>query len=824
MTKITTDYHHDGPLDIAIGKSRKETALKNKVMLWSELVKKLSITHRTAETYSEYLAANKARQDEIKDIGGFVGGYLNGGRRKSGSIAHRQLITLDIDFAKDFFWDDFLIFYNNAACIYSTHKHSAETPRLRLIVPLDREVFADEYVAISRKIAGDLGINHFDHTTFQPERLMYWPSTSKDADYFFEFQDGPWMIADDILNRYHNWKDASEWAITDRESAIPKKSIDKQGDPLEKTGIVGTFCRTYTISEAIDTYLQDSYEPTDQDDRYTYKEGSTAAGLVVYDDKYAFSHHGTDPISGKLCNAFDLVRLHKFGLQDEEIKEGTPVNKFPSYQKMLEFAAEDTKVKAQLGLEHLQSIEDDFSDVNVDLNEAETDLTWMLKLKADKKGRYYSTTHNIITILENDPWLKNCIAFNEFEKREVALRKLPWRTITPSTKHLIDCDDAGLRNYLEKIYKITSVGKVKDALDLVLHANRFHPLLDYLNSLEWDGRTRLENLLIDYMGAENSEYIKAVTKKTFIAAVARIFSPGIKFDNVLTIIGNQGIGKSTLLGKLGKDWFTDSFNFHMLGKKDAFEQLQGAWIVEIGELTGLKKADVESAKSFLSKREDRYRVSYGKRLEYFPRQCVFIGTTNDSDFLRDPSGNRRFWPVDAGINQPTKNVHTDLDENEIDQIWAEAVKLHQAGEPLFLSEELEKIALQKQANHTEHDERTGLVTRYLNTLLPENWDEMDISERYRFVQEDPLQEEGTIKRNRVCVAEIWCELFGGHQKDMTSHSTKSIHNIMRTLKGWELSKAGKSRFPIYGIQKAYIRVNDELFVAAKKKNRGFIDA
>ena len=224
---------HDHRLDIALGKSRREMNWKNKEWLWSDLVKRVSVTHRTAETHAEYMAAKRDRQDELKDVGGFVGGYLTGGRRKSGSVAHRQLITLDLDFAEPEFWDDFQLTFANAALMYSTHKHEADKPRLRLIMPLDRPVFADEYQAIARKIAGLLDIELFDPTTFQAERLMYWPSTSKDGEYLFEYQDGTWLNADSILSMYTDWTDSSEWPVSIKVDKVLQRNMAKQGDPLE---------------------------------------------------------------------------------------------------------------------------------------------------------------------------------------------------------------------------------------------------------------------------------------------------------------------------------------------------------------------------------------------------------------------------------------------------------------------------------------------------------------------------------------------------------------------------------------------------------------
>lgn len=794
---------NDGSFDIATGRSRKETHWRNKEVLWSAFLKKISETHYTNEKYSEYMGEKKTRQDEIKDVGGFVGGYVNNGRRKSENIIHRQLVTLDIDFASNDIWDDYTLLYSNAAALYSTHKHSAENPRFRLIMPLDRPVAPDEYIAIARRIAGSLDINSFDDTTYEPCRLMYWPSTSKNAEYVFEYLDGPWLCADEVLASYKNWRDASEWPVSDRAGEVIRREIKKQGDPLEKPGVVGAFCRTYDIHEAIELFLSDVYVPCDVENRYTYKDGSTAAGLVTYDDKYAYSHHGTDPASGKLCNAFDLVRLHLYGLKDEDAREDTPSNRLPSYTAMVDFASKDGKVKKRLGVERLQEVRSDFAEAYAGEGEEAPDTDWLELMDVDGKGNYRSTIANIRTILENDPAVKNVFAKNNFEKREVALRNLPWRKIDRNTTYLSDVDDAGLRDYLETTYGITGMQKVKDALDLTVEKNAFHPVRDYLNKVSWDGEERLETLLIDYLGAEDTPYIRAVTRKTFVAAVARIFQPGIKFDYVLVLVGKQGIGKSTIIKKLGKSWYSDSFG--TVQGKEAFEQIQGVWLVEMGELAGLKKAEMETIKHFISKQEDRYRVAYGRRIDNFPRQCIFFGTTNNKDFLHDPTGNRRFWPVDTMEGIPTKSVFTDLDDYEIDQLWSEAVCLYKAGETRYLDKELEEQAYLKQTEHSETDERTGLIQQYLDTLLPEDWDSMDLFRRRNFLSGDELSAKGTAQRSRVCIAELWCELFGKPLAEMSRYNTKDINSIMRNLKGWE-----ESKYPInvknYGRQRVYRRV------------------
>lgn len=796
---------HDGKVDIATGKSRKELNWKNKEVLWSDLVEKLSATHRTAETYNEYITSKKQRQDEIKDIGGFVGGYLSNGKRKKDTVAHRQLITLDIDFGTANVWELFTMMYDCAAAVYSTHKHTPQQPRLRLILPLDRPVGADEWIAISRRIAGNIGINSFDDTTFEPSRLMYWPSTAKDGEYLFEYQDGQWLCADEVLATYRNWRDSSEWPVSDRYNAVIQQAIKKQGDPLEKPGIVGAFCRTYSIDAAIETFLGDVYEACDIPGRYTYKEGSTSAGVVTYEDRYAYSHHGTDPASGKLCNAFDLVRLHLYGLKDEDAKEGTPGHKLPSFIEMEKLCNATADVKQTVSRERLQEAAQDFS--NITDADIEAQIEWFSQLDTDNKNNIRATRNNFKLILENDPNLKGKFAFDLFSKRIVVTGNLPWRKVTDDTRLWGDVDDADLRIYLaDEPYGLSAKEALDDAFMSVAAKKAVHPVKDYLDRLQWDGTERIERLFIDYLGAEDTIYTRTVTRKALVAAVARIFEPGVKFDYVLTLVGEEGRQKSTIFNKLGHAWFSDSFSFHALKRgKEAFEQLQGYWIIEIGELTGLGKAEVESVKHFISKRFDVYRLPHATYTSKFDRQCVFFGSTNQWDFLRGANGNRRFWPVIIDKQEAVKIPAVHFTPDEVDQVWAEAVTLYHKGETLFLPEAIESMARDVQKTHTEADERVGVIERYLNTLLPETWLEKDIAGRRAWLKSgDDLVETGTVQRTQVCAAEIWCELFEGFQKDMTSINTKYIHEALRRIEGWEPTKTLR-RFGLYGAQKAYVR-------------------
>ena len=494
---------HDFTLDIATAHSRLSKKWKNKKWAWSELVARCSQTKRTDETMKEYLKMTREEQSDIKDVGGFVGGYLSGGRRKTDNVMWRSVATLDIDYGTLDVWDDFTMQYGFAAMLYSTHKHTKEKPRYRLVFPLSRSVKPDEYEPICRKIAATIGIDLFDITTYQLPRLFYWPSTSRDGEFVFEVQDGPACNVDEILATYVDYRDATQWPISNRESEAVMHEMKKAGDPLEKPGLIGAFCRAYTIEEAIEKYLGDVYEHTATDGRYTYKLGSVAGGLVCYEGKFAYSHHETDPASQQLCNAFDLVRIHLFGVHDEGTRQ-TDVTKLPSYLKMQDFAAKDKTVRVLLTKERQADVESDFDGLDLDgadgaVSEKNTD--WMADLEYDRKGAIKSTTKNIITILDNDPRLAGHLWHDLFSGFDLIRNGLPWDRKAVQWGNR---DDANLRVYLDENYGVTGKDKVKDAKDAVFTRHRVHPIRDYLGGLEWDGTPRLDTLIIDYLGAEDT--------------------------------------------------------------------------------------------------------------------------------------------------------------------------------------------------------------------------------------------------------------------------------------------------------------------------------
>lgn len=790
---------HNRLVTIATGTSRKSTKWVNSEMLWSELVARLSVPLRTQETMSEYQHMPKAKRDVIKDVGGFVGGMLSGGRRQADNIKSRSIITLDLDLIPTGvdIWT-IVELLDFSAAMYSTHSSTEASNRVRVVIPLSRDVSPDEYGAVSRKIAQDIGIDFCDDTTYEPHRLMYWASCSVDADYLFNYADAPLLDPDTVLDRYHDWRDVAEWPQSSRKAAAISKQGKKQGDPAEKPGIIGAFCKTYDIPAAIDKFLPETYEAAPDGNRYTYVNGSTTGGLVLYDDgQFAYSHHGTDPISGMLVNSFDLVRVHRFRDLDEDAGD-VAVNKLPSYKAMTDLALADEAAAYQLTLDRVSAFDD----------EPEEDTEWLKLLELTGKGGIANTIDNVVVILTHDPRFADRFYFDEFKEKPIVSGDLPWIAFDRRLSAVwSDTDDAGLRRFLEHEYKIESASKIRDAVELAMLSRTRHPVREYLSSLTWDGELRCEELFIKYLGAEDNEYTRAVTKASLIGAVARIMKPGCKHDHMLVLVGPQGCRKSTTLAKLGKEWFSDSL--YTLSGKDAYEQIQGYWIIEMGEMAAARKSEVEQIKQFMSKQSDSYRAAYARRTQEHLRQCAFFGSTNDSDFLKDPTGARRFWPV--VVDKTGNHMADKLTDALVDQIWAEALCCYQQGDKWYLADKVEAMAREVQAEHTEISDKTGLVQAFVDTEVPLNWDAMTLEERKTYWAEDfdGADKPETTLRTKVCAIEVWCELFNGDAKAYTRQQGRELNDILKTLPGWE-QKQSVNFGAGYGRQRGFVRKSTSL--------------
>lgn len=788
-------------LDIATaGKpARDSKKWRNKKMSWDDVLDMIEHTRRTGETLKEYFAMPKPEQDSLKDVGAFVGGYLRDGRRLKANVEHRQVLALDVDHGENMdVWLDFDALGITGA-MYTTHKHRPEKPRYRLVIPMDRPVSYEEYEAVGRQVAEWLGIDNFDDTTYQANRLMYLPSSSVDGEYLFDEVNGPWLCVDEVLSEMADWRDASTWPRSsrelDRHAEYQRK--DKAEDPREKPGVIGAFCRAFTISEVLERFLSDKYDH-DEGERWTYKGGSTSGGLIVYDDTFAWSWHSTDPVGDRCVNAFDLVRVHRFGDLDEGKPDKGPTA-WPSYRAMMELASELREVKRGM-LEQRRESADEFAEMNA--REVGASEEWLDRLECEKSGLPKQTIANVVLVFNNDKNLVGRFGFNEYEERETAVSRLPWDP--PGTRYprpLKDSDDAQLRLYLEQVYNLVGKSQITDALTVVLRGNSYHPIKTYLNALEWDGEERLDYLFIDLFGAADDDYTRAVTRKSLVAAVARVYEPGCKYDQMVIIAGDQGVGKSTVLKKLGGDWFSDSLDT-LIGK-EAQEAIQGSWIIELAELDAMRSAEVRGVKKFVGKQEDRYRVAYGKRVEFFPRRCVFFGTTNESDFLKDVTGNRRFWVINVLGKRGVTTVWEYLTPATVAQIWAEAKHYYKEGEEYAkLPEELEIIAKKIQDDHLEQDDRMGMVEEYLERKLPAGWDDMDTPDRRTWLED--AGNVGKFERPRVCAMEIWAECLGNNPAAMTRGDSFSLGRMLKSLRGWSPYNNSLLCKP-YGKQKAWVR-------------------
>lgn len=818
-------------LTIATAKSRTSKSWKNQTVTWDALVGTLTSAVYSNESVQEYTGMNAEQRSRIKDAyGGFVAGELRNGSRRKSDVVNRSCICLDADYAnKNFVERAESALRPWAYVMYTTHSHTAAKPRWRIVVPLSKAITPDMYEPLARAFTDSIGMGFFDPTTYDVNRLMYFPSTPKDGEFIAltnPSSSAPCDAEAFLADRYSDWRDVAQWPQSDSEIRLYRRKLGRQADPLTKPGLIGAFNRVYRIADAIEEFLPGVYVPTGTEGRWTYAGGTTVGGGVEYDDGvFFYSHHATDPAGGRLCNAFDLVRLHLYGEMDLDAKDDTPVNRLPSYAAMQAYAQKMKPVVAEMVLKSTGLTEDDLAGMDEYIEESQgaevadsadvtesavaepppkPDTSWIGEFDTLKNGKVANTAKNALLVLRNDPRLKGCVGIDTFANRLAVRKKLPWQRA--SKGHFWeDADDAQLRNYMADKYGIVGRSIIDDALIAVINENEFHPVRDYLSSLTWDGTERLTTLLHDFLGAEDMPYTEAVTKCWLTAAVKRAFEPGCKFDYCLVLAGPQGIGKTSILNWLGGKWFSDSL--YSLNGRDAMDQIQGSWLIELGEMQATTKAENETVKAFISKREDSYRAAYGKRTEVKPRQCVFAGTTNDYEFLKDRTGSRRFWVV--RVYGDGTLGYDDMTAAERDQVWAEAVQLYKAGYDTELPVEVRGEAREIQEAHTEGSEKVGLILDYLNSHVLVDKSGMTPEEILNYEPGDAPERERL--RGKVCALEIWIKVFGGNVRNMRNADAREINTILGNVSGWHKYKdgRGKLRFDELGPQRAYIRNDSE---------------
>lgn len=786
-------------IKLSYGTSRTAKKWRNIEENYEDFIAQLRVPKRSRETQEEYKKLTPEKRGKIKDVGGFVGGYLKDGQRRKDTVLFRSLLTLDIDEG----CIDIVARIQEKLLalewmIYSTHSSTPEAPRIRLILPLQDEVSPDEYVAITRAIAHQIGIDYFDDTTYEPSRLMYLPSCSKDAAYIFHHHSGKWLDGKQLLKKaYQDWRDQRQWYRSSREQLRqekPQGSGLKRRDPREYQGITGLFARAHgDIHHIIATYLSQVYTKSQaQTDRYTYTKGSTCNGVVIYDSQFLYSHHSTDPAEGRLLTGFEAVQLHLFGHLDEG-KRTQQITRLPSYKAMTKLVRDDADCR-KYRIEEMQKKNPMMTP------EERKEATWMHQLEWTSDDKIRSTEENAKLIIMNDKPLQS-IRYDEFDHCFFTLDRYPWRT--PHHKferQWRNFDENSLRVYLNEKYGFSGLQNVIDAFfDLANdEARRVHPVREKIKAVQWDGIRRLDSVLIDYLGAEDTLLSRSMTRKTFIAAVKRVFEPGCKHDYCLVLISPEGMHKSSFWNEVAGDFFNDSFT--TFEGKDSMELLSGSWIVELAELSACKKSDLETIKGFLSRSIDKYRPSYGRVVEEHPRQCIFVGTTNRKSFLAGETGNRRFWPVE--LVQKPKFRYEDL-ASVVPQLWAEAYNYYLAGELTYFDTDFEQLAVEKQQLHTEENINKIAVETWLMKQVPSNWATRTLDERRFWWTTEYKQHENNndlVYRKRVCAQEVAMELF--NLRYVSMKQSREVNKVLNSIT-WLKRAKSPVRHEIYKSQRCY---------------------
>lgn len=404
---------------------------------------------------------------------------------------------------------------------------------------------------------------------------------------------------------------------------------------------------------------------------------------------------------------------------------------------------------------------------------------------------------NIHLILENDDNYKDKIRFNELKQMRT-YGENDWNDIIESQ----------LKLYFEEEYNVTtSVDTINHACNIIADKHAYHPIRDYLNAVQWDGIHRIKSVFTDFLGATDNIYTQSVAVVTFVGCVARIMQAGVKFDTCTTLVGKQGTGKSKFLFKIAvnPEWFTDGVT--TFDGKDFYESIQGKWIIELGEGTAFQKSIKERCKQAIASQQDTYREPYARHPTVRKRQCVFFGTTNNYDFLKDETGDRRYYPIDVNIAKATKSIDTDLTPEYVGQLWAEAVQLYNSGQSIYIQDsQVLALAEQEQRKHFDESPLQSDIYNFLEIPITTDWYNTSLEARRMHIRDcqNGNTTAGAYKRDRVSVKEIACELYG-YEFNQPIDRRFSL-DIARTLTalGW-LKNGKKMRLALYGVQWIYTK-------------------
>lgn len=695
--------------------------------------------------------------------------------RRKDAVVSRSAASLDVDTPGPGFVELVQLVLPYAALLHTTFSSSPDQLKYRLLIPLDREVAPDEYIVVCRVFMQMLGKDNFDPSTDQPERYMFRPAAQRPEWFAHWVLEGEPAPVDELL---------AGWDPDLSTAPMPAPNKNKR-DPFALEGVIGAFNRAYEDWDLLIKEYELPYESAGED-RYQLVGAVSQAGMgpIPGAEGLVYSHHSSDPAYGQTCSAFDLVRLHRFGHLDEDAKPTTPVNKRPSQTHMLDLAGGDHRVTAELVGLDFDAVMDD---------SVVTPNEWRLKFKlAPRTGKVLDDIRNWDLIRKNDE-VFGLLRFNELTMSPELVNAPPWRetygTVTNN-------DRWEFVHYLEREYGLKTTRAYADSMvDTKASRNTYNPVRDYLTGLVWDRVPRVETCL---PGVKPTPYTRLVARKVLVAAVARVFAPGCKWDHTLVLKGREGIGKTGWIEKMGRGY---TASLGRIDNKDTLLVMQRSWIVVADESHSLRKAEQDAQKEFLTRTADVFRMPYDRETLLHPRHCVIWSTTNDDTFLRRQEGNRRFLTV----NCETPVDFDALTDDYVDQLWAEAVYLYRAGETLYLNQPEAEEAASEREQFVEEDALTGIVHEYLDTLVPANWWELAPLARSQWLTDRAagFVPAGTMKIDRVCSTQIWVEALGRRVGDHHRADLLDISNVLRKLPGWGAAK--RVRLPGYGPQLVYVR-------------------
>lgn len=743
----------------------------------------------------ERLVDRAHHPEAVKDCGGYVAGRLKGTARRKGQVEYRSAVTLDADAASETL-PAVVAGLGLRALVHSTYSHTRAHPRYRVIFPImGPGLSEEEYPRVARGLMEALGEAQFDPGSTQPERLMFWPATANPDGYEVVECQGDTATAQGLLRDFGGL------------GPTPDHMPGSKRDPLGLPGVAGAFNRVYDMARAVETFHL-PYDPVEgEPNRWHYTPAESEGGVIVYPDGYVFSNHASDPAYGRALSMFDLVALHVYGGEDRAA--GVPQSTAPADRPSIQRASREFAARPEIVTELVGA---DFAPLDGDEDGAALP-EWVLEFHLHPKtGKPLDDVHNWDLLMRHDPVLR-ALARNEMDLTTVTRRPFPWRAVEAGKDDaLTNADRAQISAHLQRAYNMPRPAQeqLNGVIDMVAQDNAFHPVVEYLEGLEWDGVSRIET----YLPGAADDYTRRVARLVAVQAVARALDPGVKVDNCLILTGRQGLGKSWFVETMARGWTCTLGPIEGGGLRDTVMAMTRSWVTVADEGFAMKKADAEALKQFVTLTHDVIRLPYAREHVKLPRRQVIWGTTNDAVFLRAQEGNRRFLIVEVA----EKLDFGKYSDEYVNQVWSEAVHIWKTSKAqyglkdnpeLFLSASEEAAAESVRSMATEEDSMTGLIQAYLDTLVPENWVEMSPEERISWLRDE---EQGIVSGTHpidvVCSLEIWEIAL---QRERGKHSRVDILQITNALKqlpGWFGPMPKPTRLPFYGPQRVFARLDE----------------